>query len=327
MLKERTVHLKDLSEQLKLAMDDISQRLSGLRDIVVGLSECKCPTTFVIVPDITEANRMRWRNKLASGVTPDTIMSDADTDVALAQADALSWVKDLTSVFQVPDSLQALVDRFRMRRYKLKLVCDRCTEPCEPGYLIEKSSDTLVELLPMLQVSFKVLQVLNVASSIARCFFPPLPVIPAEYMKVMKGVLDTVKKKSSVEHFSCVQDALDVMDDDAGSCGNRPKQVRASASKLVKFLKHYDRMNQWGGLTRVVLQEGGGTDDALSRGPVLWCCNTCMSVGVDAVASAGVGESGGVGDGGDVAQELNDAMFSLNSFSCGMFRRKVHPRG
>lgn len=349
MLKERTVNLKDLPEQLKHAMNDIRQRVSGLRDVVVGLSACKCPTTFVIVPDVTESHRLRWRNKLASGVTPDTLMSDAEVDVA--EADALSWVKDLTSVFQVPDRLLAMVDRFRMRRYKLKLVCDKCASPCEPGYLIEKSSDTLVELLPMLQVSFKVLQALNVASSIARCFFPPLPVLPAEYMNVIKGALATVEKKSSVEQFSFVQDTLD---------NNLAQHVQASASKLVQFLRHTDPMNQWGGLTCVVLDEGEVVDGAHSKGPVLWCCNTCMSVmsggvtdtsdasGIASIASGEVGlgdcdvagitdVSGiiGIADASGIAgiasggEGLWNTARILRIVSCGTRRpnmSKVHPR-
>ena len=63
-------------------------------------------------------------------------------------------------IFSKPPALlegfSSLVRRFRNRQFRLKLVCDKCHEPCEPGYVIEKASDTLVDLLPALQVSFEV---------------------------------------------------------------------------------------------------------------------------------------------------------------------------
>ncbi len=59
-------------------------------------------------------------------------------------------------MFTAPESLQNLIAKVSTRKFRLKLLCDKCQTPCEPGYIIEKSPQTLVELLPVLQVSLKV---------------------------------------------------------------------------------------------------------------------------------------------------------------------------
>jgi hypothetical protein len=69
----------------------------------------------------------------------------------------------------------------------------------------------------------QVLKVVNFGLGVARCFFPPVPVIPGEYMDRLESVLDIVGTKSSAADFACIQDALDAQDE--AVIGDPPKQV------------------------------------------------------------------------------------------------------
>lgn len=61
-----------------------------------------------------------------------------------------------SQVFTTPDTIARLVKRFGSRKFRVKLMCDKCPTPCEPGYMVEAASPALAKLLPALQVSMKV---------------------------------------------------------------------------------------------------------------------------------------------------------------------------
>ncbi len=62
-------------------------------------------------------------------------------------------------------------------------------------------------------------RVLNMAAGVASIMFPGVPVLPGDVLDKGQGILDTLAKKSSVEDYACLQEALHT--DHGGKGGNK----------------------------------------------------------------------------------------------------------
>lgn len=123
--------------------------------------------------------------------------------------------------------LDRLRDLWGIQRMSLKLVCEHCSGPVPcgqggRGYTFTRPNDTLVRLLPLMQVrrplvtiarhccvhclrhacglsvfpeqaSMKVLQVANFALAVGRFFSPGLPSVPADVMDKLNGFVERVR--------------------------------------------------------------------------------------------------------------------------------------
>ena len=167
-INDRTLALADLPTQLQAGFKEMRGRLKGLGRVLVEVAAAAtCPTMFVITPDFTPKQAVM------------TMQPGGEAATEVLQA-CSSWTEDLGEVFQGKLGLSQLVRKVAFRRYRLFLCCEKCMEPQGNGYLIEKTGEWLVKMLPGLKMTLVVAKAYNVIASLGRLFFPALPVIPAD---------------------------------------------------------------------------------------------------------------------------------------------------
>lgn len=136
------------------------------------------------------------------------------------------------------------------------------------------------------------LQAYNVAASMARFFFPPIPVVPSDMMDQYNDLIKGLHENPSIDKFACIKDAIagepeGVGEEGAAGAQGPKEQVGAGLRQLREFLRQNDPACTWAGLTRIELPE---------RDTVIWVCPTCLM----APPSAAVG--GGTMRGNEVQQ-------------------------
>lgn len=141
-ISDRTKQLEDLSAALQGQLSAVLGRLSGLRQLVAELRDAgKFPGVFVVVPDIPA---QLWR--LSAAGASDRTASNAQLD------ESASFIGSLTELFVSSKPVAWCRERFAERRLRLKLVCQRCSQPQGDGYAISQPGEWMAKLAPALQV-------------------------------------------------------------------------------------------------------------------------------------------------------------------------------
>ncbi|KAG1670580.1 hypothetical protein FOA52_012152 [Chlamydomonas sp. UWO 241] len=311
-IEKRTIALSDLPKHMREGFQNIGLEFQRVREVVVQVAKFSCPSSFVIVPDVTPAD----------------MMGPGKTKSVQALG---TWVSALQYAYSQPRPFKSLVEKFTKQVFRLHLKCECCFEPQAPGYTIEMASTAAVKLLPAMQIGFAVVNIYNVAAGIGRLFFPFVPAIPADMLDEVKGIMDCIQSKSTAADFAVVEMELDkagasrqnsaslllrakssrsVVIDDGHSADSEHSdedessedgegddrddapftpdettptgQVGASLRELKAFLRTVDTANTWGGLTMIELEKP--TSKAQEQ-RVLWVCPACLS-GQSACASA-----------------------------------------
>ena len=103
-------------------------------------------------------------------------------------------------------------------------------------------------------------RVWNGLNGIGRSLGYPTPQIPPEALKACGGAIKVLQQGSSVEEYAQVEAKL-AADDQVPS-----EKVKGYLQReFANFLNDYDKKQDWGGLSRIVLGEGVS----------VWCCEEC----------------------------------------------------
>ena len=119
---------------------------------------------------------------------------------------------------------------------------------------ITKPGKWVGKLMPFMKAGLKVMAVANGVASIAQCFFPGVPTIPASIRKKAKDAVGALDKESSVAEFDALSATLGGAD---GEDGNAKEGQRGAALReFERFLTEHDGDHTFCGLRRTVFKSG-----------------------------------------------------------------------
>jgi serine/threonine protein kinase len=182
----------------------------------------------------------RWFNK---AVKIGETLKDGETFDAVAQAAELAA------------SMQAT-------RFYLYLIDEVTGKPVIPdaddgsSYPIEitKPAEWVGKLMPFMKAGLKVMSVANGVLSVAQCFFPGVPKIPASIRNKAKTAVGNLDKKSSVDDFDALSGTLDEANGEEGK--KNEGQRGAALREFKRFLDENDKEQKFAGLRRTVFKTG-----------------------------------------------------------------------
>uniref|UniRef100_A0A7S1T1D2 PGG domain-containing protein n=1 Tax=Tetraselmis chuii TaxID=63592 RepID=A0A7S1T1D2_9CHLO len=250
MYSELTVTINSLPQQMRAEFQSVHDSINMMSTMMVDLELKKVPRVFVLVPDVTQ--RFHRLGYDYPGKEDDISRFEGImTGIAQRRLAVHEWVQSFNWV--------RAAKTLRGEKMRLKLLCEKCGRPSPDhrGYKIEKPSKDLVKLLPAMQIGFKVLRVVNMATTVASFFAPGFPSIPQSHMKRIEGAIKDIRSKNTRMEFACIED------DDVGD----EEQVANSLRQLEEFLARVEPPEKYpGNLNRVVMDEES----------VLFVCSKCL---------------------------------------------------
>jgi hypothetical protein len=125
----------------------------------------------------------------------------------------------------------------------------------------------------------KIMSVANGVLSVAQCFFPGVPKIPASIRNKAKTAVGNLDKESSVADFDALSDTLDEAGGEEGK--TKEGQRGAALREFKRFLDEHDQEQTFAGLRRTVFKTGD------KAGTAVWTLEEDEAA-INKIAEAGV---------------------------------------
>ena len=142
---------------------------------------------------------------------------------------------------------------------------------------ITKPGEWVGKLMPFMKTGLKVMAVANGICSVAQCFFPGVPTIPASIRNKAKTAVGALDQESSVAEFNSLSVTLEGADGEGGK--TKGGQRGAALREFERFLGEHDKDKTFGGLRRTVFQTGD------KAGTAVWTLEEDEAV-INAIAEA-----------------------------------------
>jgi len=298
-VKNSEEYVESMKEEMRLIMSSLSTQIRETRNILfkamLETADVDMPSMFIILqgelPDEEPSDDVKARLlKIVddgSGLTLGNdnlsvkITGEGMSDVEGKYMDSLKtgkeWVERLGNIGQnfvrgntkemfssIKEGLNQFVTEESMYLY---LVDELTGMPVIGGgypIKIDTPSKIVHKLIPAMQVGLLAMSVTNGVIGIAKLFGFPLNQVPKEWSEGLRGSVELLKQKSSVEKFDVVQEVLDKETEQRQSTSLRGSSLR----EFQNFLKDNDPILRKGqlkggfaGLNRI-----GNPDN----GSVLW---------------------------------------------------------
>eukprot|EP00873_Tetraselmis_striata_P018846 jgi/Tetstr1/439110/TSEL_002975.t1 len=248
-----SVRAEALGSQVAQTFVRAENELAKLGMAIPELAHKQGPVAFVLVPDM--GGRF-WRGGYNySGFEQDSkVFMNIAEGLAYGDLWREDWVECLGGWARAP----AGTGKRGTRRLLLKLLCENCNrpDPGHDGYPCRKAPGELVDLLPGMQVGFKILpRDGHLASRVAGYFARGFSTPPDRQLSRIAGAVAAIRRKATADELACI----------AGEHANQ--QVSTALQELGNFLHEEDPGNRHpGNLSRIVMQ-----------GSVLYVCHRCLS--------------------------------------------------
>ena len=121
---------------------------------------------------------------------------------------------------------------------------------------ITKPAEWVGKLMPFMKAGLKVMTVANGALSVAQCFFPGVPTIPASIRSKAKTAVGALDKESSVAEFDALSETLTEASSGNEEGKTKDGQRGAALREFQRFLEENDAKHTFCGLHRTVFKTG-----------------------------------------------------------------------
>lgn len=139
--------------------------------------------------------------------------------------------------------------------YTMKPIVSSLNSDSPYPIIITKPADVVPKLLPLMQVSFKAVRLLNGVSGVARCFGFPTPEVPVDMLDKAKTFIGSLDKESSVAEFEKLQTAVQ-KSSNQDKCITTAGVRGGALRELTRFYAQYDENNHFCELSRVSTADG-----------------------------------------------------------------------
>ncbi|KAJ8601597.1 hypothetical protein CTAYLR_008457 [Chrysophaeum taylorii] len=149
----------------------------------------------------------------------------------------------------------------------LSLVCEMCWMPQPDAYDATQHAESCRKVMPIAKATLGMIATLNVAASIAQCFYPGVRSISKSRLEAAKKAIGQFDAERSVVEFDAIQSKLEESDRDCER--GALLQTKYCLRELMDLIEKLDPKHVWANLEHVLL---------LPDGESAWVCARCAAV-------------------------------------------------